>query len=50
MTFTLDFEIAFFLGMGWLIDMEQKDVSHPFMSMILTSMTMVEWADVPDSD
>ena len=33
--------------MGWPIDM---DLSHPFMTMILTSGTMVEWADVPDSD
>ena len=28
----------------------EKDVSHRFMTMILTSMTMVRWADVPDSD
>ena len=28
----------------------EKDVSHPFMTMILTSVTMVGWADVPDSD
>ena len=34
---------------GWL-PWNQKDVSHPFMTMILTSVTMVEWADVPDSD
>ena len=27
-----------------------KDVSHPFMTMILSSVTMVGWADVPDSD
>ena len=27
----------------------EKDVSHPFMTMILTSVTM-GWADVPDSD
>ena len=27
-----------------------KDVSHPFMTMILTSVTMVGWADVQDSD
>ena len=27
-----------------------KDVNHPFMTMILTSVTMVGWADVPDSD
>ena len=28
----------------------EKDVSHPFMTMILTSVTMEGWADVPDSD
>ena len=28
----------------------EKDVSHQFMTMILTSVTMVGWADVPDSD
>ena len=28
----------------------EKDVSHPFMTMIWTSVTMVGWADVPDSD
>ena len=28
----------------------EKFVSRPFMTMILTSVTMVEWADVPDSD
>ena len=28
----------------------EKDVSHPFMIMILTSVTMVGWAYVPDSD
>ena len=28
----------------------EEDVSHPFMTMILTSVTMVGWADVPDSD
>ena len=28
----------------------EKYLSHPFMTMILTSVTMVGWADVPDSD
>ena len=32
----------------WLI-MNEKDVSHPFLTMILTCVTMVGWADVPDS-
>ena len=36
--------------MGRPIYMELKDVSHPFMTVILTSVTMVGWADVPDSD
>ena len=35
--------------MGRPIDIE-KDVSHPFITTILTSLTMVGWADVPDSD
>ena len=28
----------------------KNDVSHPFMTMILTSVTMMGWADVLDSD
>ena len=28
----------------------KKDVSHPFMTMMLTNVTMVGWADVPDID
>ena len=28
----------------------QKDVCDPFMTMILTSVTMLGWADVPNSD
>ena len=28
----------------------EKDLSHPFTAMILTSVTMLGWADVPDSD
>ena len=36
-------------GDGWLT-WNEKDVSHPFMTMILTSVTMVGWADAPDSD
>ena len=30
--------------------MNEEDVSHPFMTMILTCVTMVGWADVPDGD
>ena len=29
---------------------KEEDVSHPFMTMQLTSVTMVGWVDVPDSD
>ena len=36
--------------MGRPTDNERKDVSHPFMTMILTCVTMVGWTDVPDSD
>ena len=32
------------------LTMNEKDVSHPFMTMILTCMTMVGWADVLDND
>ena len=28
----------------------ENDLSHPFMTMILTNVTMVGWADVPDID
>ena len=35
---------------GGRLTMNEKDVSHPFMTMILTCVTMVMWADVPDSD
>ena len=28
----------------------EKNVSHPFMTMILTCVTVVAWADVPDND
>ena len=46
-------------GIVGLIDVKWKGseliwilriLSHPFMTMILTSVTMVGWADVPDSD
>ena len=36
------------IALSW--EWDEKDVSHPFMTMILTSVTMVGWADVPDSD
>ena len=43
-------EIA--LSQEWdsLLTMNEKDASHPFMTMILTCVTLVGWADVPDSD
>ena len=34
---------------GGRLTMNEKDVSHPFMTIILTCVTMVRWADVPDS-
>ena len=34
---------------GWLT-WNAKDLSHSFMTMSLTSVNMVGWADVPDSD
>ena len=43
-------EIALSQEWGSLLTMNEKDVSHPFMTMILTCVTMVGWADVPDSD
>ena len=30
--------------------MKEKNVNHPFMTMILTCVTMVGWAYVEDSD
>ena len=32
------------------LTLNEKDVSHPFITMILTSVTMLGWADVPDND
>ena len=42
-------EIALSQEWGSLLTMNEKDASHPFMTMILTCVTMVGWADVPDS-
>ena len=36
--------------MGRPIEWNEQDVNHPFMTMILTSVTMVGWADVLDND
>ena len=43
-------EIALSQDWDGRLTWNEKDVSHPFMIMILTSLTMVRWADVPDSD
>ena len=43
-------EIPFSQEWGGRLTMNEKDVSHPFMTMILTCVAMVRWADVPDSD
>ena len=43
-------EIALTQEWGGQLTMNENDVSHLFMTMILTSVTMVGWADVPDSD
>ena len=43
-------EIALFQEWGGRLTMNEKDVSHLFMTMILTCVTMVRWAYVPDSD
>ena len=43
-------EIALSQEWGRLLTMNEKNASHPFMTMILTCVTMVGWADVLDSD
>ena len=43
-------EIALSQEWGGRLAMNEKDVSHPFMTMILTCVTMMGWVDVPDSD
>ena len=43
-------EIALAQEWGGRLTMNEKYVSHPFMTMILTSVAMVGWAVVPDSD
>ena len=43
-------DIALSQEWGSRLTMNEKDVSHPFMAMILTCITMVGWADVPNSD
>ena len=43
-------EIALSQEWGGRLTMNEKDMSHPFMTMILTCVTMVGWADIPESD
>ena len=43
-------EIALSRDWDGRLTWNEKDVSHPFMTMIWTSLTMVGWADIPDSD
>ena len=45
-----DSEIALSQEWGGRLTMNEMDVSHPFITMILTSVTMLGWADVPDND
>ena len=41
-------EIALSQEWGSLLTMNEKDASRPFLTMILTCVTMVGWADVPE--
>ena len=43
-------EIAISQEWGGRLTWNKKDVSHQFMTMMLTSVTMVWWADVLDSE
>ena len=43
-------EIALSQDWGGRLTMNEKHVSHLFMTMILTCVTMVGWADVLDTD
>ena len=43
-------EIALSQEWGSRLTTNEKDVNHPFMTILLTCVTMVGWADVPDSD
>ena len=49
-SFKVKSEIALSQEWGGRLTMNEKDVSHPFMTIILTCVTMVGWADVLDSD
>ena len=43
-------EIALSQEWGGRWTMNELDANHPFMTMILTCVTMVEWVDVTDSE
>ena len=43
-------EIALSQEWGIPLTWNEKDVSHPLMTIILTSVTIVGWADEPNSD
>ena len=43
-------EIALSQEWSGRLIMNENDVSHPLMTMILSCVTMVRWADVPDSE
>ena len=40
-------ELALSQELGDRLTRNKKDLGHPFMTMMLTSVTMVGWADVP---
>ena len=46
----LNFETALSPWSQELLVWNKKDVNHPFMTMILSIVTIVGWADVPYSD
>ena len=45
-----EFEIVLSQEWDCQLTWNEKDASHPLMTMILTNVIMVGWADVPDSD
>ena len=45
-----EYEIALSQEWDGRLTWNETGVSHPFMTMILTSVTIVGWADVPDSN
>ena len=45
-----EMHVALSQDRGSRLTWNEKDVSHPFMTMILTSLTMVGVVNVPDSD